>query len=130
MLDAHKITKGEESSSSKEESSDEESSSSNEGSSDEEDINIAIQQSLGIPVPTIPAKKLAHKRVTEDKKPAANPKISTDKISTDTLYRQRLMSGKVAITQDKRSGKVNHLIQEFNKEAKGEASKLKELGVH
>jgi hypothetical protein len=85
QLDPNKITKGEEWSSSEEDSSDDE-------SSDEEGMQIAIQQSLGIPVP-IPAKKIAHKKVVEDKKPAAKKITDTKKptpkpkISLDTHYK-------------------------------------------
>jgi hypothetical protein len=77
-----------------------------------EEMNIAIQQSLGIPVP-IPAKKIAHKKVVEDKKPAAK-KVThtkkptpTPKISVDTLIGNKMMSGKVTTKQDKATGRVN-----------------------
>jgi hypothetical protein len=94
-LDIHKITKGEESSSSKEESS------------DEEGDTFAISRSLGIPLP-IPAKKVASKRAIEDKKPAAKPRVSAD-----TLYGKRPMLGKMTLNEDKTTAKIN-LIQEFN----------------
>jgi hypothetical protein len=119
QLEPNKITKGEEW------------LSSDKESSDEEEMSIAIQRSLGIPVP-IPAKKIAHKKVVEDKKPAAkkvtdNKKLTPKpKISVDTLYGNKMMLGnKVTIKQDKATGKVN-LIQEFDKEAEGKASKPKE----
>jgi hypothetical protein len=122
-LEPNKITKGEEWSSSEEESS-------NDESSDEEDVNLAIQRSLRIPVP-IPTKKIPHKRVVEDKKPATKkvtdakkPEVKP-KISVNTLYGSKMMSGKVTIKQEKALGKAN-LIQEFDKEAEGETSKSKE----
>jgi hypothetical protein len=78
-------------------------------------MRIAIQRSLGIPVPML-AKKIAHKKTAEDKNPAA--KKVTDakkptpkpKVTVDTLYGNKMMSGGVTIKQDKATGKVN-LIQ-------------------
>jgi hypothetical protein len=122
-LDRNKITKGEESLSSEEDSSDDE-------SSDEEAMCIAIQGSLGIPVP-MPAKKIAHKKTAEDKKPAAKKVTDTkkptskSKVTVDTLYGNKMMSGGVTIKQDKATGKLN-LIQEFDKEAEEQTPKLKE----
>jgi hypothetical protein len=104
--------------------------SSDDESSDEEAMHIAIQQSLGIPVP-MPAKKIAHKKTVEDKKPAAKKvtdakkPTSKPKVTVDTLYGNKMMSGGITIKQDKATGKVN-LIQEFDKEAQGQTSKPKE----
>jgi hypothetical protein len=84
-LDPNKIMKGEESSSSSEESF------SNDESSDEDAMRIAIQRSLGIPVP-MPAKRIAYKEIAEDKKPVAKEVTDTKKptpspkITIDTFY--------------------------------------------
>jgi hypothetical protein len=86
-------------------------------------MNIAIQRSLRILVP-IPARKIAHKKVVEDKKPAAKKVTDTKKrtpkpkISVDTLYGNKMMSGKVTIKQDKATGK-SYLIQNLTKKQKG-----------
>jgi hypothetical protein len=82
-LDPNKITKEEESSSSEEDSRDDE-------SSNEEAMRIAIQRSLGIPVP-MPAKKIAYKKTAEDKKPAAKKVTDTKQLVDpirDSLYVQ------------------------------------------
>jgi hypothetical protein len=68
----------------------------------EEAMRIAIQQSLRIPV-LMPAKYIAYKKTTEDKKPAAKKVTDTKKptpkpkVTVDTLYGNKMMSGGVTI---------------------------------
>jgi hypothetical protein len=123
-LDSNKVTKGEESSSSKGDDS------SDDSSYDEGEMQMAIQRSLGIAVP-IPAKKIAYRKTADDKKPAAKKAVDTKKptskpkISVDTLYGNKVLSGQVSIEQDRVTGKIN-LSQEFDKEAGERVPKSRE----
>jgi hypothetical protein len=93
-------------------------------------MQMAIRRSLGIAVP-IPAKKVAYRKTTEDKKPAAkkvtDTKKSTSKpkISADTFYGNKTLSGQVSIKKDRALGMIN-LSQEFDKEAGGRIPRSKE----
>jgi hypothetical protein len=64
--------------------------------------------------------KPAAKKVTDTKKPTPKPKVSID-----TLYGNKMLSGQVSIKQDRVTGKVN-LSQEFDKEAGQPTSNSKE----
>jgi hypothetical protein len=123
-FDSNKITRGEES------SSYDEDDSSDDASYDEGEMQMAIRRSLGIAAP-IPAKKIAYRKTAEDTKPAAKKvndtkkPTSKPKVTVDTLYGNKMLTGQVSIKQDRVTGKIN-LSQEFDKEAEQQTPKSKD----